>query len=421
MNRVVGMKQKRLVRGLAKGLAGATIAALILAGCGNANGGTNNGTNKVDDSSATAAGKLKVLATFYPMVEFTRQVAGEHADVVGLVPTGTEPHDWEPTPKDVVAIQEADLFIYNGLVEGWAEKTLESAKSDKRIDVKTIEGLNLIEGSADHDHHHDHANEEQDHDHDHDHATEDHDHEHATEEHDHDHSADSHDEHHDNDGHAHKDEAAETVTATDDHHADEHKKADADTGVAANEDQHEHAHEDGEHALDPHVWLSPALAQQQVRHIQAGLTQADPAHKDDYQKNADAYIKKLEALDAKYKEQLSQTKRKDFITQHAAFGYLAKQYGLTQIPIAGLSPEQEPSADEMAKVVAFAREHQVKTIFFETLVDPKIAQTIADEIGAKTDVLNPLEGLTDEDINKGLDYISIMELNLAGLVKALNE
>jgi len=409
MNRVVGMKQKSLARGLVKGLAGITIAALILAGCGNANGGSKsaNSSNIVDDSSTTATGKLKVLATFYPMVEFTRQVAGEHADVVGLVPTGMEPHDWEPTPKDVAAIQEADVFIYNGLVEGWAEKTLESAKSDRRVDIKAIEGLELIEGSADHDHSHHH----------------DHDHDHATEEHDHGHSADDHDEHQHDDGHAHKDEAAKTAATEEDHHADEHNHADADAKVAANEEghDHEHGHEHEEHALDPHVWLSPALAQQQVRHIQAGLSQADPAHKDDYQKNADAYIKKLEALDEKYKAELSQTKRKDFIAQHAAFGYLAKQYGLTQIPIAGLSPEQEPSADEMAKVVVFAREHQVKTIFFETLVDPKIAQTIADEIGAKTDVLNPLEGLTDEDISKGLDYISIMELNLAALVKALNE
>jgi len=395
MKRLVDMKQQSLAKGLAKGLAGVTIAALILAGCGNANSRTDNASNKVNDSKTEAAGKLKVLATFYPMVEFTRQVAGEHADVAGLVPTGVEPHDWEPTPKDVAAIQEADVFIYNGLVEGWAEKTLESAKSDKRVDVKTIEGLNLIEGSADHDHHHDHDHNDATEEHDYDHEN-DHNHDHATEEHDHD---GNHDHDHD---------------ATEEH--DHNHSTDGHTG-----DQHEHAHEDGEHALDPHVWLSPALAQQQVRHIQAGLSQADPAHKDDYQKNADAYIKKLEALNEKYKAELSQSKRKDFITQHAAFGYLAKEYGLTQVPIAGLSPEQEPSADVMAKVVAFAKEHQVKTIFFETLVDPKIAQTIADEIGAKTDVLNPLEGLTDEDISKGLDYISIMELNLAGLVKALNE
>ncbi|MNV91566.1 High-affinity zinc uptake system binding-protein ZnuA precursor [compost metagenome] len=91
------------------------------------------------------------------------------------------------------------------------------------------------------------------------------------------------------------------------------------------------------------------------------------------------------------------------------------------MPIAGLSPEQEPSPDKMADIIKFSKEKQVKTIFFETLVDPKVAQTIAKELGAKTDVLNPLEGLTDEDRKNNQDYIAIMKKNLAALQKALNE
>lgn len=118
---------------------------------------------------------------------------------------------------------------------------------------------------------------------------------------------------------------------------------------------------------------------------------------------------------------MKDVKRREFVTQHAAFGYLAKRYGLTQIPIAGLSPEQEPSSDKMAEIIKFAKEYQVKTIFFETLFDPKVARTIADEIGAKTDVLNPIGGLTDEDQKNNLDYIGIMKKNLEALKKALNE
>jgi zinc transport system substrate-binding protein len=308
---------------VSKGLVGFAIAAFLLSGCGNSNG-----------NSSGKGEKLKVVASFYPMVEFTKQVAGDHADVVGLIPAGAEPHDWEPSPKDVTAIQEANVFVYNGMVESWAEKTLASAANDKRIDVEASKGIELVEG-------------------------------------------------------------IEEPGVTDQHAAD--------------------------HTMDPHVWLAPSLAQQEVRNIQAALEKADPNNKNDYKKNADAYIEKLKALDEKFKQDLNGTKNKDFITQHAAFAYLAKSYGLTQIPISGLSPDQEPSPEEMASVVAFAKEHKVKTIFFETLVDPKIAQTIADEIGAKTDVLNPLEGLTDEEISKGLDYISIMTNNLAGLVKALNE
>ncbi len=325
---------------MGKGLVGVAIAALVLSGCGNS-----------DENSGGEEDKLKVVASFYPMAEFSKQVAGDHAEVVGLIPSGAEPHDWEPSPKDVAAIQEADVFVYNGIVEGWAEKTLESAANDKRIDVKASKGIELMEGS---------------------------------------------------DEHEHEEESHEEESHEEENHEDE-------------------SHEEDEHSLDPHVWLDPLLAQQEVRNIQAALEQADPDNKDDYKKNADAYIEKLKALDEKFRNDLSGTKHKEFVTQHAAFGYLAKSYGLTQVPISGLSPEQEPSPEEMAEVVAFAKEHEVKTIFFETLVDPKIAQTIADEIGAKIGVLNPLEGLTEDDIRNGLDYIGIMTNNLAGLVKALNE
>jgi zinc transport system substrate-binding protein len=328
---------------LYKGLASITIAALLLAGCGSSN---------TDQGSADQGNKLKIVASFYPMVEFTKQIAGDHAEVIGLIPSGVEPHDWEPSPKDMTAIQKADVFVYNGIVEGWVEKSLESTPNANRVVVEAIKGIELMEGSDDHDHGHE------------------------------------------EEGH----------------------------GEAGHEEEpHEEGHEEEEHSLDPHVWLDPALAQQQVRHIQAALEQADPSNKDSYKKNADAYIEKLKILDERFKTGLSSMNKKEFVTQHAAFGYLAKAYGLTQVPIAGLSPEQEPSPEEMARVITFAKEHDVKTIFFETLVDPKIAQTIADELGANTAVLNPIEGITEEERSSGLDYIGLMMNNLEALLKALSE
>ncbi|MBS5911239.1 MAG: zinc ABC transporter substrate-binding protein [Paenibacillus macerans] len=129
----------------------------------------------------------------------------------------------------------------------------------------------------------------------------------------------------------------------------------------------------------------------------------------------------MEALDKEFSESLKDAKRKDFITQYAAFGYLAKQYGLTQLSIAGLSPDQEPSAAQMTEIIEFAKEHNVKTIFFETLVSSKVADTTASEIGAKTAVLNPIEGLTEEELAGGLDYIAVMRQNLDALKAALNE
>lgn len=119
--------------------------------------------------------------------------------------------------------------------------------------------------------------------------------------------------------------------------------------------------------MDPHVWLSPKLAIQEVRNIEEGLSKAAPEHAEVFKTNADAYVTKLETLDQEFSDGLKDLKRKDFITQHAAFGYLAKDYGLTQVPIAGLSPEQEPSAAQMAEVVEFAKEHDVKTIFLRPL------------------------------------------------------
>jgi len=303
---------------------------VLLAGCG----------DKADKASTGSVTKLNVVTTFYPMYEFSRQVGGEYADVTALIPPGAEPHDWEPSAQDMVKLKEADIFVYNGVVEGWVDDALSSAANGERIVVEASKGISLMEGLPE------------------------------------------------------------------EEEGEEH--------------EHEHEHEEGP-ILDPHVWLDPVLAQQEVAAIEAAFEQADPAHKDDYKKNADAYIAKLKALDEAFKADLKDVKRTQFVTQHAAFGYLAKQYGLTQVPIAGLSPEQEPSPDKLADIVKFAKEHQVKTIFFETLVEPKVAQVVANEIGAVTDVLNPLEGLTDEDQKNNLDYIGIMKNNLEALKKALNE
>lgn len=325
--------------------------ALLLTGCGAAAGSTTSGTtSEAGNSTGTATkdvGKLNIVTTFYPMYEFSKQVAGDHADVTALVPAGAEPHDWEPSAKDMTQIQKADVFVYNGIVETWTQDALASTNNDKRIVVEASSGIKLAEGAE--------AEEEQD--------------------------------------------------------------------QAGGKTQHTHAKDtkDAGHALDPHVWLSPALAQQEVATIEAALIKADPAHKADYEANANAYIAKLKQLDVDYRNGLANVKHKELITQHAAFGYLAKEYGLIQVPISGLSPEQEPSPEKMAQIVQLAKAHHIKTIFFETLVDPKVADTIASEIGAKTAVLNPLEGLTTDDIQHHRDYITVMQDNLKALTTALNE
>ncbi|WP_342439531.1 metal ABC transporter substrate-binding protein [Paenibacillus sp. FSL L8-0436] len=354
---------------------------LIAAGCGKNNSAdsaataaTASNAPAAETTAVPAADKLDIKVSFYPMYEFTKNVAGELADVEVLVPAGMEPHDWEPTAQDMAKITDADVLVYNGAgMEGWVEQVLDSASGSKMVTVEASKGLEIREGSEEEADAHSHEHEEAGH------AGEAHDHEHGEA------------------GHAEE---------AHDHEEGEH----AEEG---------HAHNHG--GLDPHVWLAPELAIQEVRTIEAALSAASPANSAAFKANAEAYIAKLEALHQEFQDGLKDTKRKDFITQHAAFGYLAEAYGLTQVPIAGLSPEQEPSAAQMAGIVEFAKAHDVKTIFFETLVSSSVADTIAQEIGAKAAVLNPIEGLTDEDRSNNLDYIGIMRQNLEALKTALNE
>ena len=169
------------------------------------------------------------------------------------------------------------------------------------------------------------------------------------------------------------------------------------------------------------MWLSPVLAGQEVDYIAQALEQKDPKNKEQYEKNAAAFKSQLADLDLLYKETIGKAKKKEFVTQHAAFGYLAKQYGLTQIPIAGLSPDVEPTFGKLEELAKLTKEKNVKVIYFEAHTSSKVAKTLANEINAKTEVLNPLEGLTQDEQEKGLDYIDVMKKNLESLKKSILE
>ena len=172
-------------------------------------------------------------------------------------------------------------------------------------------------------------------------------------------------------------------------------------------------------ALDPHVWLDPLGAAREVEAIRDALIKVDPANRSAYEQNAEAYKEKLNALDQEYRTGLAACPQKTFFTSHAAFGYLAKRYGLTQYPIMGLAPDAEPTPKALADVVATAKKENIKYIFFETLVSDKLAKVVAQEVGAQTLVLNPLEGLTQEEMKAGKDYLAVMRENLANLKTAL--
>jgi len=263
--------------------------------------------------------KIKIVASFYPLGEFTKQVGGENVEVTTVVPTGVEPHDFEPTAQDLGNINTAEGFIYNGNnFDPWAEKIANDLRQKGVLVLNTSEKLNKADQS-----------------------------------------------------------------------------------------------------VDPHYWLDPVLAQDEVLAIQEMLISLDQAHKSDYQKNTIIYIQKLLNLDQQYQDGLKNCQLKAFVTSHQAFSYLAQRYNLTMINIGGVSPDQEPSAKQLADITKAVKQQNIKIIFSETLVSPRLAQTIAQETGAQTEVLSPIEGLSSEEVRDGKDYISIMQGNLTKLQNAL--
>ncbi|KOU81559.1 MULTISPECIES: metal ABC transporter substrate-binding protein [unclassified Streptomyces] len=178
---------------------------------------------------------------------------------------------------------------------------------------------------------------------------------------------------------------------------------------------HDHSH--GEGGTDPHVWLDPVKYAEIAKGVGAALEKADPGHAADYKKNTDELVGKLAALDTEFKDGLRNTASRTFITTHSAFGYLAERYGLDQEGISGVDPESEPSPARMKDLQAVAKKDNVTTVFFETLASDKTAKTLATDTGLKTDVLDPLEGITDT--SQGADYFEVMRSNLKNLQKAL--
>ncbi len=281
----------------------------------------------------SAEEKLKIAASFYPLAELARQVGGDRVEVLNMTPAGVEPHDYEPTPRDIIKIRSAKVFLFNGgNTDAWAEKIQEDLKK------RGVEVVNMSETLA-------------------------------------------------KSGELLKGQEVVEVS----------EKA----------------------GFDPHFWLDPVLMQKQAMVVGDVLIKVDPGNAEYYTKTTADYVKRLADLDQKYREGLAHCQIRDVITSHAAFGYLARRYNLNMIYISGLSPDEEPSPRRLADIATLARQKNIEYIFFEPLASPKLAQTIAQEVGAKTLVFNPIEGLTDEEVQAGKNYISIMEENLKNLRIAL--
>ena len=259
-----------------------------------------------------AAGKVSIVAAFYPLQFLAQRIGGDLVYVVNLVKAGAEPHDLELSPRDVGLISEANVVIYLRGFQPAVDEAIIGEARKTSLDVGEVEPLL-------------------------------------------------------NDG-------------------------------------------------DPHVWLDPARFATIGDRLAERLGSVDQAHAEEYRTRAAALHRELDALDAEFSAGLRHCQRQQIVTSHEAFGYLAERYELQQIAISGLNPDEEPSAQRLAQVSDLARTHGVTTIFFESLVSPKVADTLAREVGAKTAILDPIEGI--EDVTKH-DYLSVMRVNLAELRAAL--
>ncbi|MFI9564139.1 metal ABC transporter substrate-binding protein [Streptomyces rishiriensis] len=185
-------------------------------------------------------------------------------------------------------------------------------------------------------------------------------------------------------------------------------------GHAAEHDDHKNEELSG---LDPHIWLDPVRYAQVAEGVGKAFEKADPDHAADYKANTAALVKRLGDLNTEFEKGLANTKTKVFVTTHAAFGYLAERYDLTEEAINGLDPESEPSAARVRELEKMTKADGVTTVFYETLVSDKTAKTIASDAHLRTDVLDPIEGITKK--SRGTDYFAVQRANLKALQTAL--
>ncbi|WP_077597619.1 metal ABC transporter solute-binding protein, Zn/Mn family [Olsenella urininfantis] len=177
---------------------------------------------------------------------------------------------------------------------------------------------------------------------------------------------------------------------------------------------------DDHSSVNPHTWLSVRNAQLELKSILDKVCEVDPANRDFYQANYETALAQFKGLDEKFERELSQVPadRRYFVVSHAAFNYLAHDYGLRQVAVTGISPEDEPSANQLSTIADFVRQHGITTIFFEGKATPKVAETLAKNTGTKTSTLYTMESLTSEEQERG--YLQLMEENLAALMGSFN-
>ncbi len=351
--------KKRRVRDFL--VAGSLILGMMLTGCGMSgqqteqNGGKEQ--NKVENE------KISVVATIFPQYDFVRQIAGENVELKMLLKPGEETHSYEPTPQDIIAIQNSDLFIYvGGENDAWVEDILESMPDNGRTTLKLVDCVDTVEEE-----HVEGMKEERGHDHD------------------------------------------------DDVHA-EHEEDETDHEEHGQEEIH------SVHEIDEHVWTSPLNAIKIVEQIKEELCEIDPENASDYEENAEAYVAQLNELDQEFQDVVDHSKRKLMIFgDRFPFRYFAEAYGLDYYAaFSGCASDTEPSAATMAFLINKVQDENIETVLKMELSNENIAKAIAEATNADVKEFYSCHNLTAEQFADGETYLSLMEKNVETLREVLN-
>lgn len=379
-----------------KFLAIALVLGLFVTGCAknNQTSSSNNSNSSNETSQSEKSTKETIYASFYPIYNLTKQIAGDKFNVESFTNLNTEVHDFEPSAKDMAKLSDAKVLFLNGAgLESWKDKVEEASKIEM---VDTSKGIDLIktEDEEDHDHedkdNHDHEGSQEDKDSDH------HDHK-DKDAPDHESMEDSED----SDHHDHEDA---------DHHDHDHEDA----------DHHDHDHEDEEeghhhhhHGMyDPHIWLSPKNGIIQANNIADKLSEIDPENKDYYMGNFEKIKKELEEIDKTYGERLKNKENKKFLVDHEAFSYLARDYGLTQIPLTSITSTSETDAKTMKDSIDYVKKEKISALFYEKGGSDKNVKTLANELSLDSKAINTIEYASDDDLKANKTYQEMIKENL---------
>ncbi|MEM8640681.1 MAG: zinc ABC transporter substrate-binding protein [Cyanobacteria bacterium P01_G01_bin.54] len=385
------------------------LLSIITIGLGSCAPVAENSATDVDTDES-----LQIVTTIVPMTQFTQAVAGDRAEVVQLLPSNVGPHDYQSKPTDVQAIAEADVLVQNGLeLEFFLTNLIENAENEDLVIIDSSDGIETLASPIAHDEHgHDEhkegeANDEHEHD-EHEHDEHGHDEGEAHDEHGHD-EGEAHDEHeHDEHGHDEHEEGEGNDERGHDEHEehghDEQKEGDA---------HHHHAH--GE--FDPHIWLDPQRAIEQVENIRDGLIAADPEGEAEYTANAAAFIEQLEKLDQETRDRLEPYAGQTFITFHSFALYFAERYDLEVAFLVDV-PEENPTPEDVQRIIETTKGEDLKAL----LTEPQGKNTfdaLAKDLAVEVSVFDPME-TGDAAITEPESYIEIMQQNVKSLELAFS-